>query len=125
MTPVSVSLPQAYRLLNHGPVVPVSSAHQGRRNVMAAADIAAALPQGCVAWLGCRVIPEPHIRQRYGLFIGEAVAAWADGRVFADSRWNFAGNDDLRAALYCRSFFRDRQADIMHGTPTPKPSTGS
>src|SRR5512147_2225738 len=32
-----VPLPQAYRLLNHGPTVLVSAAHEGRRNVMAAA----------------------------------------------------------------------------------------
>jgi flavin reductase (DIM6/NTAB) family NADH-FMN oxidoreductase RutF len=31
-----VDLPRAYRLLNHGPVVLVSSAHGGQRNVMAA-----------------------------------------------------------------------------------------
>jgi flavin reductase (DIM6/NTAB) family NADH-FMN oxidoreductase RutF len=33
----AVDLPQAYRLLNHGPTVLVSAAHAGRRNVMAAA----------------------------------------------------------------------------------------
>jgi flavin reductase (DIM6/NTAB) family NADH-FMN oxidoreductase RutF len=33
----AVDLPQAYRLLNHGPTVLVSAAHGGRRNVMAAA----------------------------------------------------------------------------------------
>lgn len=32
-----VELPKAYRLLNHGPTVLVGSAHDGRRNVMAAA----------------------------------------------------------------------------------------
>jgi len=32
-----VPLAKAYRLLNHGPTVLVSAAHQGRRNVMAAA----------------------------------------------------------------------------------------
>lgn len=32
-----VPLPQAYRLLNHGPTVLVSAAHEGRVNVMAAA----------------------------------------------------------------------------------------
>lgn len=32
-----VDLPHAYRLLNHGPVTLVSSAHAGARNVMAAA----------------------------------------------------------------------------------------
>lgn len=33
----AVPLPQAYRLLNHGPTVLVSAAHGGRANVMAAA----------------------------------------------------------------------------------------
>jgi len=32
-----VPLPQAYRLINHGPTVLVSAAHEGRSNVMAAA----------------------------------------------------------------------------------------
>lgn len=32
-----VALPHAYRLLNHGPTVLVSAAHNGQRNVMAAA----------------------------------------------------------------------------------------
>lgn len=34
---IAVPLPKAYLLLNHGPTVLVSSAHGGRRNVMAAA----------------------------------------------------------------------------------------
>lgn len=34
---IAVDLPQAYRLLNHGPVTLVSSAHAGKQNVMAAA----------------------------------------------------------------------------------------
>lgn len=34
---VAVDLAQAYRLLNHGPVTLVTSAHQGERNIMAAA----------------------------------------------------------------------------------------
>lgn len=33
----TIDLPHAYRLLNHGPVTLVSSAHEGRENVMAAA----------------------------------------------------------------------------------------
>lgn len=37
MTPAAVDLPRAYRLLNHGPVTLVTSAHAGRRNIMAAA----------------------------------------------------------------------------------------
>lgn len=34
---IPVELSQAYRLLNHGPVTLVSSAHEGKQNVMAAA----------------------------------------------------------------------------------------
>lgn len=34
---IAIDLPYAYRLLNHGPVTLVSSAHEGRQNVMAAA----------------------------------------------------------------------------------------
>lgn len=55
-----------------------------------AATVTAPLVEGCVAWLECRVIPEPHNQQRYDLFIGEVVAAWADPAVFADGRWRFA-----------------------------------
>lgn len=153
-----VPLPQAYRLLNHGPTVLVSAAHAGRRNVMAAAwampldfdppkvtvvidkstftrqlieasgcfalsvpcraladatfaagslsgaqradkfsdcglgtfaaqRIEAPLVEGCVAWLECRVIVEPHHQQAYDLFVAEVLAAQADDRVFAGGRW--------------------------------------
>jgi flavin reductase (DIM6/NTAB) family NADH-FMN oxidoreductase RutF len=34
---VAVDLAKSYRLLNHGPTVLVSSAHDGQQNVMAAA----------------------------------------------------------------------------------------
>lgn len=158
---VAVELPRAYRLLNHGPTVLVSSAHAGRANVMAAAwnmaldytpakvcvvidkatltralveasgefvlnvparsqaaavlaagqrsgralpagqdkfgllglvaepSAAVAAPRvaGCLAWLECRVIDEPHNQQAYDLFIGEVLAAWADPRAFAQGRW--------------------------------------
>jgi flavin reductase (DIM6/NTAB) family NADH-FMN oxidoreductase RutF len=175
MTPnhfTPVPLAKAYRLLNHGPVVLVSSAHGGVTNVMAAAwsmpldfdppkvsvvidkstltrslvegsasfalnlpcramaaqtlgvgtDSARTVPdklvrhgvstfqsgpaglplvQGCVGWLLCRVIPEPHIQQTYDLFIGEVVAAWADSRVFSDGRWHFEdAPDELRTLHY-------------------------
>ena len=156
----AVPLAKAYRLLNHGPTVLVSSAHNGIQNVMAAAwtmpldfdppkvtvvidkatltrelvegggvfalnipcrsmaaqtlavgtesaktipdklvkhnvntfpasQIAAPLVHGCVGWLECRVIPEPHNEKTYDLFIGEVVAAWADERVFSNGHWHF------------------------------------
>lgn len=155
----SVPLSQAYRLLNHGPTVLVSSAHGDRRNVMAAAwnmpldfdppkvavvidkatltrelieasgqfvlaipgrdlaertlaagscsgregdkfealdldvlpasQVQVPLPAGCIGWLECRVIDEPHIQRTYDLFLGEVVAAWADPDMYSDGRWHF------------------------------------
>jgi flavin reductase (DIM6/NTAB) family NADH-FMN oxidoreductase RutF len=55
----------------------------------AAEKIAAPLIEGCLGWLECRVIPEPHNQERYDLFIGEIVAAWADPRAFKDGHWSF------------------------------------
>ena len=165
----SVALPQAYRLLNHGPTILVTSAHGDRRNIMAAAwnvpldfdppkiivvidkntytrelieasgtfainipcvaqidkvqqvgsnsgrdlpetdkfavfgletfaakEINAPMMQGCVGWLECKVIPEPHNQNTYDLFIAEVLAAYADERVFSDGRWHFEGHDTLR-----------------------------
>ena len=173
MSIVAVELPKAYRLLNHGPVTIVTSAHGGRRNLMAAAwtmpldfsppkvcvvidrntltrelveasgcfalnlpcraqaqatldvgslggrdvpsgdkfshyglatrpasRIEAPLLEGCVGWLECRVVPEPHNQQAYDLFIGEVVAAWADAEVFSEGRWHFEGATVDRRTLH-------------------------
>ncbi len=51
--------------------------------------IGAPLVEGCIAWLECRVIVEPHVQQAYDLFLGEVVAAQADDRVFSKGRWHF------------------------------------
>jgi flavin reductase (DIM6/NTAB) family NADH-FMN oxidoreductase RutF len=164
-----INLDKAYRLLNHGPTVLVSSAHNGKKNIMAAAwvtpldfdppkitlvidkntytrelieasgtlainvpcvaqidtvrkvgttsgrdlkdsdkfaqygletfpaqSVNAPLLKGCVAWLECKVIPEPHNQNTYDLYIAEVVAAYADERVFSDGRWHFDGHNDLR-----------------------------
>lgn len=167
---LSVPLKHAYRLLNHGPVVLVSTRHNGRQNIMAAAwnmpldfdpprisividkntytrqllesagsfalnvpcvrqidlvqqvgtssghdlpadtdkfaqyglssfaatTIDAPLLNGCVAWLECKLMVEPHIQNSYDLFVAEVVAAQADERVFSDGHWHFAGHDALR-----------------------------
>lgn len=55
-----------------------------------ATQVEAPLIEGCVAWLECKVIPEAHNQQRYDLFIGEVVAAWAAPGVFDNGRWSFA-----------------------------------
>ena len=167
-----VALNKAYRLLNHGPTVLVSAAHDGQRNIMAAAwampldfeppkvavvldkstwtrqlleasgtfvlnvpcvnqadivqavgstsgleitqsqgqdkfqayglqtfsgdKVEAPLLEGCVAWLECRLLPEPRNHEQYDLFLAEVIAAHADERVFSEGRWHFEGHDGLR-----------------------------
>jgi len=61
-----------------------------------ASKIEAPLLEGCVAWLECKLIPEPHIQNTYDLFLAEVVAAHADERVFSNGRWHFDGHDELR-----------------------------
>ncbi|MCH7336753.1 flavin reductase family protein [Acinetobacter sp. NIPH 2699] len=59
------------------------------------------LVDGSIAWLICKVIPEPHIQQNHDLFIGSVVAAWADSRVFRDGHWHFTDADrNLRSLHY-------------------------
>jgi flavin reductase (DIM6/NTAB) family NADH-FMN oxidoreductase RutF len=166
----TVSLAHAGRLINHGPTVLVSAAHDGHRNVMAAAwsmpveftpprvavvidksthtrglvlasdrfalcvpcralaDLTTAvghttgrdsdkfarfriasfdgpvlglpLVDGCVAWLECRRIPEPHSEQAYDTFFGEVVSAQADARVFAEGRWSFRDDNATLHTLH-------------------------
>ena len=47
------------------------------------------LVAGCIAWLECRLIREPHAQQAYDSFFGEVVSAQADDRVFAQGRFSF------------------------------------
>ena len=59
------------------------------------------LLEGCAARIVFRVVPELHNQEAYDLFIGEAVAAFADDRVFVNGRWNFEeAPDDLRTLHY-------------------------
>jgi flavin reductase (DIM6/NTAB) family NADH-FMN oxidoreductase RutF len=58
------------------------------------------LVAGCVGWLVCKWVPEPHNEQTYDLFIGEVVSAWADDRVFSDSRWHFESAPDALRTIH-------------------------
>ncbi len=49
------------------------------------------LVDGCVGWLECKVISEPHAEQAYDTFFVEAVSALSDTRVFANGRWMMDG----------------------------------
>ena len=60
----------------------------------------APLIEGCVAWLECRLLPEPAIQSRYDLFLGEVVAAQADDRVFSRGRWHFAPEHEALRTLH-------------------------
>jgi flavin reductase (DIM6/NTAB) family NADH-FMN oxidoreductase RutF len=66
----------------------------------AAEKIAAPLVEGCVAWLECKIIREPHIEKTYDLFIGEVIAAHADSRVFSNGHWHFGDDPLLRTIHY-------------------------
>lgn len=166
-----VALAHASRLVNHGPTVLVTSAHRGRRNVMAAAwsmpveftpprlavvidkhtftkELVAAsgafglcvpsaslvdlthavgsvsgreadkfarfgvdarpgpvlgvpvIEAGCLAWLECRLIPEPHTEAAYDTCFAEVVSAAADPRVFQGGRWTMPDGDPSLASLH-------------------------
>ncbi len=167
----SVALQHASRLVNHGPTVLVTSAHGGRRNVMAAAwsmpveftpprvavvidkktftrELVAAsgafalcipgagladltyavgsasgrdgdkfaqhaidarpgpvlgmplIEAGCLAWLECRLIPEPHTEVAYDTCFAEVVAAAADVRVFSGGHWQLQGDDAVLRTIH-------------------------
>lgn len=54
------------------------------------------IENGCVAWLECRLLPEPGPQERYDTCFGEVVSAAADQRIFKDGLWNFTDqNKDL------------------------------
>jgi flavin reductase (DIM6/NTAB) family NADH-FMN oxidoreductase RutF len=63
-----------------------------------ASKVGAPLIEGCVAWLECKVVPEPHIQTAYDLYVLECVAAWADDELFVDGQWHW--KDDARRTIH-------------------------
>jgi flavin reductase (DIM6/NTAB) family NADH-FMN oxidoreductase RutF len=49
--------------------------------------VAAPLVAGCIGWLVCKLIAEPHNQEQHDLFIGEVTAAWSDPRAFAQGKF--------------------------------------
>jgi flavin reductase (DIM6/NTAB) family NADH-FMN oxidoreductase RutF len=78
--------------------------------------VQAPLVEGCLGWLECRVIPEPHIEQAYDLFLGEVVAAWADPSAFEDGHWK-PGQGGRRSIHYVAGghFFETGEAFEVEG----------
>lgn len=85
----------------------------------AMAETSAPLLEGCAAWLACRLLPEPAIQQRYDLFLGEVVAAWADARVFSNGRWHFEGHDGLRTIHHVAGGHFLLDGDAVDARPLP------
>ncbi|MBV5294197.1 MAG: flavin reductase family protein [Curvibacter lanceolatus] len=67
-----------------------------------ASRVQAALVQGCIGWLECRVLPtSAAVAGPHDLFLAEVLAAWADERVFRDGHWRFEeAPDELRSLHY-------------------------
>lgn len=47
-----------------------------------------------------KVIPNEFNEKNHDLFIGEAVAAWADAKVFSEGHWHFSDNESSRTLHY-------------------------
>jgi flavin reductase (DIM6/NTAB) family NADH-FMN oxidoreductase RutF len=58
------------------------------------------LEAGCLAWLECRRIPEPHTELAYDTCFAEVVAAAADTRVFSNGHWTLHEDDAARQTLH-------------------------
>ena len=75
------------------------------------------LVDGCVAWMECRRLPEPHSEGAYDTFFGEVVSAEADARVFADGRWSFrADNAELHTLHHLGGGIYGVIGDVVAGS---------
>jgi flavin reductase (DIM6/NTAB) family NADH-FMN oxidoreductase RutF len=88
----------------------------------AGTKIDAPLVEGCLGWLECRLIPEPHIQNTYDLFLGEVVAAWADPAVFDGAHWKM-DEGGMRSIHYVAGghFFEIGEAFDAALSPPPPP----
>jgi flavin reductase (DIM6/NTAB) family NADH-FMN oxidoreductase RutF len=63
-------------------------------------QVQAPLIDGCLAWLECKVIPNPQLATDFDLFLVEVVAAWADDEVFRDGDWRFSEVPEARRSIH-------------------------
>ena len=74
------------------------------------------LVEGCIAWLECRVIDEPHTEQAYDTFFVEVVSALSDTRVFSNGRWSLReDNRDLHTLHHLGAGLFALAADTVQG----------
>lgn len=80
------------------------------------------LVEGCIGWLECRVIPEPHTQQAYDTFFVEVVSAHADSRVFANGHWTLDSSPaELRTLHHLGAGLFAVAADTVQGRVLPPP----
>ena len=58
------------------------------------------IEKGCIAWLECRLIPEPHAQEKYDTFFGEVVSASADPEVFVNNHWQFTDQNKEKHSIH-------------------------
>ncbi len=58
------------------------------------------IEKGCIAWLECRLIPEPDVQEKYDTFFGEVVSASADPEVFVNNHWHFTANNQEKHSIH-------------------------
>ncbi|MCI5851882.1 MAG: flavin reductase [Sutterellaceae bacterium] len=58
------------------------------------------LVKGCGVWVIFERVPEQHVEKAYDLFIGKAVAAWADSRIYDNNHWLFEKAPDALSTLH-------------------------
>ena len=78
------------------------------------------LVKGCNGWLICKVIPEPHNEETYGLIFGEIIAGWSDERVFKNGHWDFEHADESLSTVHyvagCH-FYAIGRHHVIKGVP--------
>ncbi len=73
------------------------------------------IENGCIAWLECRLLPEPGPQKRYDTCFGEVVSAAAHEHVFKDGFWNFTNqNRNLHTIHHLGSGNFVLSGDVVH-----------
>ena len=94
-------------------------AHYGIESVAGPA-LGLPLVAGAIAWMECRVLPEPRTQALYDTVFLEVVSAQADERVFADGRWSLrADNHDLHTVHHLGAGLFAVAGDPIQGTILP------
>ncbi|ACR28276.1 flavin reductase family protein [Burkholderia glumae] len=76
------------------------------------------IERDCLAWLECRLIPEPHTEQAYDTCFCEVVSAAADSRAFSNGHWTLDdGNAALRTIHHLGAGKFVRASDLIAAKP--------